>query len=332
MHPLLRHTAAFAVVGLFVASAASGQHSAMPAGMTHEEHMAQMKHDAEMKERGTRAMDFDQEAAVHHFVLYEDGGAIDVAVVNPSDQENLRAIRQHLRQIAGLFKEGDFGKPALTHAQQVPGTTDMARLKDALTYEYADTPAGGQVRIATTAPDAVAAVHAFLRFQIDDHRTGDPVTISKGGGDHRPGEAMKGREADTSAMAEMSVIHELFMSHARITRTVTNLADGIRTETASDDPRIAGLLKGHVARMNVLVDTGRDPNLPMESPALRTLFRKFATIRTVTDVTANGVVVTQTSIDPETVAALQQHASEVTAFVDQGMAAMHDAMMKSMHK
>jgi hypothetical protein len=332
MHPLLQRTAAFAVAGLLVAPAARAQHTAMPAGMTHEEHMAQMKKDAEMNERGALAMGFDQEKTVHHFVLYDDGGAIDVAVMNPSDQENLRAIRQHLREIAGLFKAGDFGKPALTHAQQVPGTADMTRLKDALTYEYADTPAGGQVRIATADRDALAAVHAFLRFQIEDHHTGDPVTISHGGGDHRPGEAMKGREADTGAMAEMSVIHELFMSHARITRTVTNLPDGVRTVTASDDARIAALLKGHVSRMNVLVDAGRDPNLPMESPALRTLFRKFATIRTSSKVTATGVVVTQTSSDPETVAALQQHASEVTTFVDQGMAAMHDAMMKSGHK
>ncbi len=332
MHPLLQRTAVFAVVGLLVAPAARAQHTAMPAGMTHEEHMAQMKHDAEMKERGALAMGFDQDATVHHFVLYADGGAIDVAVTSPTDHENLQAVRQHLQQIAVLFKDGDFGKPALTHAQQVPGTAEMTRLKERITYEYANTPAGGQVRIATTDHDALAAVHAFLRYQIDDHHTGDPVAISQGGGDHKPGEAMKGRESDTSAMAEMSVIHELFMSHARLTRTVTNLPNGIRTVTSSDDPRVAELLKGHVARMNMLVDIGRDPNLPMESPALRILFRKFETIRTSSDVTATGVVVTQTSSDPETVAALQQHASEVTTFVDQGMAAMHDAMMKSMQK
>jgi hypothetical protein len=42
-----------------------------------------------------------------------------------------------------------------------------------------------------------------------------------------------------------------------------------------------------------------------------------------------GIVVVQTSTDRETVAALQQHASEVTDFVNGGMAAMHAAMMKS---
>jgi hypothetical protein len=29
----------------------------------------------------------------------------------------------------------DFGKPAPTHAQQVPGTVDMTRLKDRITYQ-----------------------------------------------------------------------------------------------------------------------------------------------------------------------------------------------------
>lgn len=83
-----------------------------------------------MLTRGAQAMGFDQERTTHHFLLYENGGAIDVAVKEVSDHANLHAIRQHLPEIAGLFKAGDFAKPALTHAQQVPGTVEMARLKD----------------------------------------------------------------------------------------------------------------------------------------------------------------------------------------------------------
>ena len=98
-------------------------------------------HHRDMLTRGAQAMGFDQERTVHHFLLYEDGGAIDVAVKEASDQVNLQAIRRHLPQIAGLFKAGDFGKPALTHAQQVPGTVEMTRLKDRITYQYEDTTA-----------------------------------------------------------------------------------------------------------------------------------------------------------------------------------------------
>jgi hypothetical protein len=65
--------------------------------------------------------------------LTEDGGAIEVAVKETGDHANLHAIRQHLPEIAGLFKAGNFGTPALTHAQQVPGTVEMTRFKDRIT-------------------------------------------------------------------------------------------------------------------------------------------------------------------------------------------------------
>ena len=75
------------------------------------------------------------------------------------------------------------------------------------------------------------------------------------------------------------------------------------------------------------VETGDDPGLPMESEALRAIYRYHDRIRTTFEPTSIGIIVTQTSSDPETVAALQQHAREVTNFVNQGMAAMHAAMM-----
>ena len=44
-------------------------------------------------------------------------------------------------------------------------------------------------------------------------------------------------------MAQMGDIHELFINHDRITRTVTNLPNGIRTITESTDPRVANSSK-----------------------------------------------------------------------------------------
>ena len=52
-------------------------------------------------------------------------------------------------------------------------------------------------------------------------------------------------------------------------------------------------------------------------------------MRPTTQTTEKGVVVIQTSTDPEIVAALQQHASEVSDVVEGGMAAIHSAMMKN---
>ncbi|HEY5619882.1 MAG TPA: hypothetical protein VIK60_18215 [Vicinamibacterales bacterium] len=141
------------------------------------------------------------------------------------------------------------------------------------------------------------------------------------------GPAMLGHDAET--MAQLRDIHELFANHDRITRTVTNLPDGIRTVTESDDLRIAQLLKDHVATMRQRVDTGNDPGLPIESEALHAIFQNYEKIETKVETTEKGMVVVQTSTDAETVAALQQHASEVTDFVKDGMAAMRTAIMKN---
>lgn len=142
---------------------------------------------------------------------------------------------------------------------------------------------------------------------------------------------MMGQGHDAATMAQMRDIHELFANHDRITRTVTNLPNGIRTVTESADPRIAQLLKDHVAVMNLRVKAGDDPGLPMESPALRAIFQNYDKIQTTTETTATGIVVVQTSADQAAVALLQKHAAEVTDFVKEGMAAMHKAMMGRPH-
>jgi hypothetical protein len=124
------------------------------------------------------AMGFDQEKTAHHFYLYPDGGAIDVSVKDASDRKNLDAIRAHLPHIAEMFKSGDFSAPMLVHqTAAVPGAEDLKRAKDRLGYRYRETPAGGRVEIETTDAAALKAVHAFLRFQITDHKTGDSLEV-----------------------------------------------------------------------------------------------------------------------------------------------------------
>ena len=153
-------------------------------------------------------------------------------------------------------------------------------------------------------------------------------------GAQRPGQPgamghQMGMRHDSATMAQMSVMHELVMNHDKVTRQVTNLKNGVRTVTESSDPRLARLIKDHVATMAARVEQRDDPGLPMETPAVRILFRNGAKITTHADTTANGVILVQTSTDSETVAALQQHAADVSDLVREGMPAMHRAMMGS---
>lgn len=130
-----------------------------------------------LDERGAHAMGFDQAKTTHHFLLYQDGGAIAVNVKNPSNTADRDAIRTHLPHLAMLFGQGSFDLPHFIHATDVPGTATMTRLKDRIAYTYRQTPDGGRVDIVTSDPEALAAIHAFLRFQITDHKTGDSLEI-----------------------------------------------------------------------------------------------------------------------------------------------------------
>lgn len=97
-----------AIVGLPLGSFAAQHHPEMPAGMTHEHQMAQMKKDAEMKQHGQMAMGFDQDKATHHFALTSQGGVIAISANNAADQTTRDQIRVHLREITQSFAHGDF--------------------------------------------------------------------------------------------------------------------------------------------------------------------------------------------------------------------------------
>jgi hypothetical protein len=122
---------------------AVGQHSSMPSGMSHEEHLKQMTEDAELKKRGALAMGFDQDKASHHFYLTEAGGRIiEVGVNETTDAETLRQVHHHLRTISQQFAEGVFTSPVATHAEMPPGAHVMrerkARINCGLLIKHSD--------------------------------------------------------------------------------------------------------------------------------------------------------------------------------------------------
>jgi hypothetical protein len=132
-----------------------------------------------MNQRGEMVMGFDQDKTAHHFYLYPDGGAIDIQVNDAADTKDRDAIRSHLPHIATMFEGGDFNAPMLVHdSKNVPGTADLSKHREAIRYTYVETPVGGRVNIVTTDKAAVAALHAFLRYQITEHKTGDPGQVS----------------------------------------------------------------------------------------------------------------------------------------------------------
>ena len=169
-------------IGFSVASIALSQ-QVMEKCPLHKQHQAEQKqhqhseHLKEVNQRGEKAMGFSQSQTTHHFRLFTDGGAIEVEVNDPADDENRNRIQQHLAHIAQVFADGDFETPMAVHAKVPPGVPVMKRLKSEIRYEYQALKSGGRVRISSTNGEARAAIHEFLRFQITDHQTGDSLEI-----------------------------------------------------------------------------------------------------------------------------------------------------------
>jgi hypothetical protein len=119
--------------------------------------------------RAAEAMGFDQMTTRHEFTIAPDGGSIAVDVTDAKDTKTRDQIRMHLRHISMAFRDGDFSLPLLTHGEQPPGVDVMKEKKDAIAYTDADTPRGAIIRIRTSDADALAAIHAFLKYQTTEH-------------------------------------------------------------------------------------------------------------------------------------------------------------------
>jgi hypothetical protein len=157
--------------------------------------------------------------------------------------------------------------------------------------------------------------------------SGQSMGMMRGMGPMMGPTAMLTRQ-DPGSAADMSIVHDLLFNNSKIRRSVTNLPDGIKTVTESDDPQVAQALKAHVSSMSQRLEDGREFNIFSET--LPVLFANAKTITSQVQMTSRGVVVTRTSTDPKVVAALQGHAAEVSELAREGMFAMHRGMMRRM--
>ena len=131
-------------------------------------------HRGEVDRRHDGVTGVGHDESVHHFLLDERGGTIRLEATDAANTAARDRIRVHLQTVARAFAKGDFALPRHIHGQAPPGVEVMKSRRAEIRYEYAPTSKGGEVRIATRDAQALTAVHAFLRFQIEDHGTGDP--------------------------------------------------------------------------------------------------------------------------------------------------------------
>ena len=171
----------------------------------------------------------------------------------------------------------------------------------------------------------IVVIAMIFLFSITTHSPmkGHSHSTHSSGHDEKSMPGLFGENASPEESDEMRV---LFRNFETLSREVENLPDGIRTITRSADPAVMDTLVSHVIGMIDRVDTGDDPQVIIQSPTLDIIFQRGDSIETSIDVTDDGIVVIQTSTNPEVASALQIHAAEVSDMAQRGMRAIH-AMM-----
>ena len=161
---------------LLLILALAGDPATCPMHAEHTKQQTAKQHSA-VDHRGDHVMGFSHEKTKHTFRLLPGGGAVEVRAHDAADAASVQAIREHLQVIAKEFAAGDFTKPRTIHDRVPDGVPVMKELGSKIRYQYEELERGARVRITTRDARGVEAIHAFLRFQIDDHRTGDPKNL-----------------------------------------------------------------------------------------------------------------------------------------------------------
>jgi hypothetical protein len=130
----------------------------------------------------------------------------------------------------------------------------------------------------------------------------------------------RGPGRDAEHRADMELFHFLLDNRDKITRKVTNVANGVETVTESDDPKVVEKLQAHVESMYKRVDKGRP--IHARDPLFAEIFRNADKIEMKLEKTEKGVKVVETSKDEYVAKLIQSHAEVVNLFVKNGRAEM----------
>lgn len=129
-------------------------------------------------------------------------------------------------------------------------------------------------------------------------------------------ESVEANEHVNSMPEDRDIFHFLLENHDKISRTVTELENGVETVTESTDAAIAAKIQDHVASMHKRIEDGRP--LRMWDELYREIFKHADKIKMELKNTENGISVTETSDDEYVVKLIQEHAKVVSGFAKRG--------------
>jgi hypothetical protein len=124
---------------------------------------------AEVAERGSEVMPFDLDATTHRFASTETGLVQTVTAHDPDDREQITLIREHLKEEAARFAQGDLDDPATIHGDEMPGLAALRSGAADIDIQFETRDDGARLTYTTEDPDLIEALHQWGEAQVSDH-------------------------------------------------------------------------------------------------------------------------------------------------------------------
>jgi len=138
-------------------------------GTDRDRSQASPERRAEVAARGAQVMPFDLSKTRHVFESQPDGGLQTVSALAPTDSQQIRLIREHLRTERDRFSRGDFDDPMAIHGHAMPGLAELRAGASRIALEYTETADGARLRYRATEAGLIEALHRWFAAQRMDH-------------------------------------------------------------------------------------------------------------------------------------------------------------------
>ena len=124
---------------------------------------------AVVHDMGQQVMPFDLSQTTHIFEMTESGGVQQVIAKDPTDDEQVELIQQHLQHEAIRFDAGDFSDPTSLHGGEMPGVKELASGTAQIKIDFMALPDGAQITFTTQDLHLITAIHRWFGAQLSDH-------------------------------------------------------------------------------------------------------------------------------------------------------------------
>ncbi len=125
---------------------------------------------AEVARLGADVMPFSLKATTHVFTSTDRGGVQRVLAKDAADGQQIKLIREHLRDIRLQFLRGDYSGPMHIHGAEMPGLAVLKASKPGqIGIDYRDVEAGAELTYRTADAKLANALHQWFDAQLADH-------------------------------------------------------------------------------------------------------------------------------------------------------------------